>query len=182
MKTDQTGRIPRLNWAFVGHTGHFVGFAMLRLVLKSSNLYVSVILVCLPSTMVNSTSIEDVMWWSYIVHCAQLTFTHTADIHSGDWPVWRKCLYVILPLIISNHCYGWLGNWIGWRGCAGDWGGGWGGLGIGMGWGEWDSQSMWREVTASLLQFQNESNPVGTTASQGLWKLVLRHFLRSKIV
>ena len=30
--SDQTGRMPRLIWAFVGHTCHFVGFVMMRLV------------------------------------------------------------------------------------------------------------------------------------------------------
>ena len=31
VKTDQNGWMPRLIWVFAGHTGHFVGFVMLRL-------------------------------------------------------------------------------------------------------------------------------------------------------
>ena len=31
-KTDQTGRMLRLIWVFSGHTGHFVGFVVLRLI------------------------------------------------------------------------------------------------------------------------------------------------------
>ena len=31
-KTDQTGRMRRLIGVFTGHTGHFVGFVMLRLI------------------------------------------------------------------------------------------------------------------------------------------------------
>ena len=30
--SDQTGRMPRLIWAFAGCTGHFIGFVMLRLI------------------------------------------------------------------------------------------------------------------------------------------------------
>ena len=30
--SDQTGRMPRLIWVFTGHTGHFVGFVMRRLI------------------------------------------------------------------------------------------------------------------------------------------------------
>ena len=33
MKTDQTGRTPRLIWVFAGCTGHFVGFVMWQLTL-----------------------------------------------------------------------------------------------------------------------------------------------------
>ena len=34
-KTDQTERMPRLIWVFAGRTGHFVGFVMLWLIVKS---------------------------------------------------------------------------------------------------------------------------------------------------
>ena len=34
-KTDPTGRMSRLIWAFAGRTGHFVCFVMLRLIIPS---------------------------------------------------------------------------------------------------------------------------------------------------
>ena len=34
VKTDQTGRMPRLIWVFSGHPCHFVGFVVLQLILS----------------------------------------------------------------------------------------------------------------------------------------------------
>ena len=39
-KTDQTGRIPRLIWVFVGHTGQSVGFVMLWLIFLFRNVHI----------------------------------------------------------------------------------------------------------------------------------------------
>ena len=35
--SDQNGRMPRLIWVFAGHTGHFVGFVMHRLIYISAH-------------------------------------------------------------------------------------------------------------------------------------------------
>ena len=40
-KTDQSGRMPRLIWVFAGHTCHFVGFVVLRLI-SNVNLFLAI--------------------------------------------------------------------------------------------------------------------------------------------
>ena len=81
--SDQTGWMPRLIWAFIGPTGHIVGFIMLRLIYIFKDLSCYSVIKQRPSKNSNS----NLTWPKYFFFCITETCLMQRLCHVGpSWP------------------------------------------------------------------------------------------------